>query len=140
TPPADWHGKAQNRWLKRLRPKGFVAELAAPLAVSRYAESATSAVEVFNREHEGKYLVDQNGKIFLLTKFIDSRTMTVNYCGELTPETPGSFSSAERLFLNKLWETVDFEEVPEITASDLDGLVISGVYAENKEFTFKVTG
>lgn len=139
-PPGEWRAKTGNRWIKRLRPKGFLAELAASLAVSRYAGNATSTVEVFNQEYEGKYLVDQNGKIFLMTKFIDSCAMTVNYCGELTPEVPGSFSSAERLFLNKVWETIDFEEVPEVTAGDLDGLVISGVYAEKKEFTFNVTG
>ena len=45
----------------------------------------------------------------------------------------------DRLFFNKVWSTIEFEAVEDIAPGALDGLVISGVYAAQKDFTFKVT-
>ncbi len=128
-----------NRWFKRLRPKTFVTELNTPLAVSRYAQKVASTVETFDQMHEGKYLVDQNGKIFLIKRFITAAEVEVGYCGELNPEATGPFSDLDRLFWNKVWETVELEEMADVAAGALDGLVISGVYAARKDFTFNVT-
>lgn len=128
-----------NRWFKRLRPKTFVAELKAHLTVSRYAPKATSTVETFDQTYQGKYFVDQNGKIFLITEFIDACEVNVAYCGELSPDYDGFFSSVDRLFLNKVWATIELEEMDDISPDALSGLVISGVYAEEKAFSFSVT-
>ena len=128
-----------NRWIKRLRPKTFVAELNAHLAVSRYAQKVTSTVETFDQTYQGKYLVDQNGKIFLIKSFINAGEVKVGYCGELPPDYSGSFSNVDRLFLNKVWETIELEEMDDIAPDALNGLVISGVYAAEKGFSFSVT-
>lgn len=118
--------------ITRLLPQTFVAELAATLEIPKDALSFTSASETFDANFQGKYLVDNSGRIFWIQQFINANEVELRYCGALQPESTG----ATLLLLNKVWETIDFEVD---TGIDLSGLVISGIYAARQECSFVVT-
>lgn len=133
------HAGGANKWFKRLRPQTFVDELKEALTVSPYAQRVRSSVETFDQQYEGKYFVDRDGKVFLIKKFLSATEVEVAYCGEIIPEEAGPFREVDRLFYNKVWATIELEEVEGVKPGALDGLAISGVYAGEKKFTFQVT-
>lgn len=119
-----------------LLPKAFVAELAEELTgLSKYANTITSIKETFDENFEGKYLVDGDGKIFLIKNFISANEVEVGYCGALRAEA-NKLSEAAGMLLNKVWETIDFEVDATV---DLNGMVISGIHAAEQNCTFTVT-
>lgn len=133
------HTQGSARLIKRLKPKTFVAELKASLTVPRYALNVQSAVETFDQYYQGKYLVDRDGTIFLITRFISASEVEVDYCGAITAQTPGVFDENDRLLLNKVWETVelDYEEIN--ARNDISELRITQIYSAQKDFIFEVS-
>jgi hypothetical protein len=95
--------------------------------------------EIFNDHHQGKYLVDGAGNIFLITQFISAGEVKVAYFGNITLKSADIFSEEQRLMLNKIWGNIEpqFEE-NEIQKA-VGGLSISGIYTAQKDYTFKVT-
>jgi hypothetical protein len=132
------HPGGSVRLIKRLKPKTFVAELKTALSIPCYSFSVQSIIETFEEYYQGKYLVDGDGKIFLITRFISATAIEVNYCGTIGGYTQGLFDEKDRLFLNKVWETVEVEYETN-NSHDFSGLRISAIHSSKKNFTFTVS-
>ncbi len=131
------HPKGSVRLIRQLKPKIFVAELQTSLAIPRYALSVDSAVETFEQHYQGKYLVDRDGKIFLITKVTSATAVELRYCGAVGIQ--GRPEEKDSLFLNKVWEKVEFEYEEPDPRHDLTGLQITMIDSAQQDFTFEVT-
>lgn len=125
-----------DRFITRLVPKTFVAELAAKLALSKYATSVVSTVETFDQNYQGKYFIDDQGKIFLVKEFISASEVNITYCGALKAESSQGLGDNQRLLVNKVWQTIAFEYDE---TKDPSGIAIASVYSAEKDFQFEVT-
>lgn len=132
------HPEGSIKLIKGLKPKAFVAELKYPLAISRFSLSAQSPDETFDQYYQGKYLVDCEGKIFKVTKFISAKKIEVRYCGVIQSKIQEVFDDNQRLLLNKVWETVELEYEESNSPDDISGLRITGINSVKRDFTFAV--
>jgi hypothetical protein len=95
--------------------------------------------EIFAEHHQGKYLVDGAGSTFLITEFISAGEVKVQYGGVISAKAAEIFSEAQMLLINKIWETIEPEYAESEVQQAVSGLSISGIYAAEKDFTFRLT-
>lgn len=120
--------------INKLVAKEFVSEMNENITVDEYAINVTSNIETFNENHEGKFFIDNEGKIFFIKKFISASQVEVNYSGALNSE-----DSSNLLIINKVWETIEPEYQLYLENTDISSLKITEVYSADNEFEFIVT-
>lgn len=128
-----------NSLINRLTPKSFVSELLEELDIPEYYTGIVRTdKENFSEYHQGKYFLDNKGKIFIINKFIEAKVVEVAYCGSIKTEIPNELGEKELLMINKVWEMIE-PEYEEIAAyNDISDLTITGISSAEEQFTFEV--
>ncbi len=124
----------ETKLITSLIPRTFVDPLAGELKLGKYAHEIVHSEETFSHYHQGKYMVDNDGKLFLIKQFISANNVFVRYCGKIRDEQKN-----DPMIINRIWETIEPEFADFEAYSDISNLTISGMEAADKEFRFDVS-
>ncbi len=124
----------QTSLVTALIPAGFIDSINGTLIVGKYDHFITHTEESFSTYHEGRYLVDAAGKIFLIKSFLAADRIEVRYCG-----TVDAAQKSDPMTVNRIWESIEPEFETIGAFADISDLKISEIVSDDRDFRFEVS-